>query len=95
LFLLLDHSLKKYRKDIKQLYFATCCGNVDEKKDETFGYGKVFKKIEEIKGDAKLMCKAFPIVLALPEDKRDNDELIMKTRLNDSLEHLNQDLLNT
>lgn len=75
--------LKKYLKGIQKLYFATCCGSTDEIKDDKFGYGHVFKKIREIGGDKLIRAEAFPIVMVIPEDQKDNDDVIMKTRLSD------------
>lgn len=79
----LRNFLKKYKAQIKELHFATCCGSYDEIKDDKFGYGRVFEKIKALLGDTNVHCEAFPIVMVLPEDKREDGELVMATRLND------------
>ncbi|KAA3624617.1 MAG: hypothetical protein DWQ02_22875 [Bacteroidetes bacterium] len=79
----LRNFLKKYKQQINELHFATCCGSYDEIKDDKFGYGRVFDKIKALVGDANIHCEAFPIVMVLPEDKREDSELVMATRLND------------
>jgi len=73
--------LKKYKKSIQQLVFVTCCGSSDAKRDEKFGHGFVFKEVQKIMGDRCVHCRAFPIDLVLPEDKKEDSDLIMKTRL--------------
>jgi menaquinone-dependent protoporphyrinogen IX oxidase len=75
--------VKKYSKSIQQLYFITCCGSTDEKKDEKFGHNLVFKHVKELLGEKCIHCEAFPIVLVLPEDQKGNDDAIMKTHLSD------------
>jgi flavodoxin len=75
----------KYRHDIKKLCFATCCGSNDAKKDDTFGYATVFPKVKRMLGDTCIHCEAFPIGLVLPDDKQDDGDAVMKTRLSDSL----------
>jgi len=76
--------LSKYFGSINKLVFVTCCGSSDAKKDEKFGHGFVFKEVENILKDKCHFCKAFPIDLVLPDDKKEDGELIMKTRLSDS-----------
>lgn len=73
--------VKRYRKSITQLYFITCCGSSDEKKDEKFGHNLVFKLLKEMLGEKCISCEAFPIILVVPEDKKNDDDAIMKTRL--------------
>ncbi|HNM25077.1 MAG TPA: flavodoxin domain-containing protein [Saprospiraceae bacterium] len=75
--------VNKYRDEIRQLVFVTSCGSSDEKKDEKFGYGPVFRQVGQLLGDKCIRCEAFPIPLALPADKRTDSESVMKTRLND------------
>jgi menaquinone-dependent protoporphyrinogen IX oxidase len=79
----LRNFLKKYKSDIRELHFATCCGSYDEMKDEKFGYAHVFRMIKELVGNENVHCEAFPIVMVLPEDKKEDSELVMNTRLND------------
>lgn len=76
--------LMKYDKGISQLVFVSCCGSSDAKKDEKFGHGFVFKEVEKIMGDSCTHCQAFPIDLVLPDDKKKDGDLIMKTRLSDA-----------
>jgi menaquinone-dependent protoporphyrinogen IX oxidase len=76
--------LDKYKDNIHELIFVTCCGSPDAKKDEKFGHGIVFREIETIMGNKCTMCRAFPIDLVVPDDKKENPEAIMKTRLSDT-----------
>jgi len=57
-------------------------GSPDDKKNEKFGYGLVFKEVESILKDKSVLCQAFPIALVLPDDKKDDDDAFMKTHLN-------------
>jgi hypothetical protein len=75
--------INKYRKSINKLYFATCCGSSDAAKDDTFGYATVFPQVGRLAGDTCVCCEAFPIGLVLPEDKQEDSDTIMKTRLSD------------
>lgn len=76
--------IRKYGRNIKKIDFITCCGSTDAKKDETFGYGKVFGKLKPRLGEKAGVFEAFPIELLLPEDQRGNDEAMMNTRMNES-----------
>lgn len=75
--------VKKYRPDIKRLYFVTCCGGGDEKKDDKYGYTSVFSQVEKAFKKKRVHCEAFPIGLVVPDDKKKDDDAIMKTRLSD------------
>jgi menaquinone-dependent protoporphyrinogen IX oxidase len=75
--------INKYKKLIKKLYFVTCCGSSYEVKDDKFGHATVFKLVKDILNDRLVLCQAFPIGLVLPEDKKKDSDLIMKTRLSD------------
>lgn len=75
--------VKRYLNEIKQLVFVTCCGSGYEKKDEKFGHGLVFNKVRELLGAKCSRCQAFPIGLAMPVNKKEDGELMMKTHLND------------
>ncbi|MCB0497397.1 MAG: hypothetical protein KDC79_14745 [Cyclobacteriaceae bacterium] len=74
--------IRKYKTKLAKLYFVTCCGSRDETKNDKFGYATVFPKIEAAYGKP-VHCEAFPIALALPEDKVEDGEAIMNTRLSD------------
>ena len=75
---------KKYKKQIKELVFVTCCGSTFDKKDEKFGHGLVFNKVREILNGKLVHCEAFPIDLVLSEDKKDDEAAFMETHLSDS-----------
>ncbi len=78
---------KKYKKQIKQIIFVTCCGSTFEKKNEKFGHGLVFNKVKEIMNGKLAHCEAFPIDLVVPENKKDDDAAFMETHLNDTNFH--------
>ena len=69
---------------VKQVCFATCCGGGDDEKDDKFGYSSVFKEVESVVNHTQVLTEAFPIKLVVPEDKLEDGDYIMKTRLDDS-----------
>jgi flavodoxin len=73
--------IKKYRRSIRKLIFITCCGSSYEVKNKKFGHNLVFNKVKEILGEKCIKCEAFPIPLLLPDDKKEDPDLIMNTRL--------------
>lgn len=75
--------LFRYRNGINNLYVASCCASSDAAKDDKFGHGLVFNLVREIMGDKCVHCEAFPIGLVVPEDKKEDSDTIMKTRLSD------------
>ncbi|MBN1539177.1 MAG: hypothetical protein JW939_03460 [Candidatus Thermoplasmatota archaeon] len=75
--------VKKHGKNIKTLYFTTCCGGGDDEKNDKFGYTGVFRKVEQHAGKPCAGCEAFPIKLVVPEEKQDDDEAMMNARLTD------------
>ena len=75
--------LKQYGAKMNTLAFVTCCGGGDDIKDDRFGYASVFREVEQLADGKSVHCEAFPIVMILPEDKRDNNNAVMETRLND------------
>jgi menaquinone-dependent protoporphyrinogen IX oxidase len=75
--------LQKYGTKIQALYFVTCCGSSDEMKDQKFGHGLVFNEIKAIMKNRLAGCRAFPIVLVLPEPLKKDGKAIMNTRLTD------------
>ena len=79
--------VKRLRDGHQEICHITCCGSTDKTKDDTFGYATVFPKVKKIVGDRLILSEAFPIVLVLPEEKREDDELIMNTRLSDENFH--------
>lgn len=76
--------VKKYKKVIRNMVFVTCCGSSYAKKDDKFGHGFVFKEVQSMMPDKCSHCEAFPITLVIPEDKQEDGETVMKTRLNDT-----------
>jgi flavodoxin len=75
--------VRKYRNVIDEWVFVSCCGSGFEVKDKKFGHGLVFEKMKDLLGDKCRHCEAFPISLVLPEDQREDGNLIMNTRLNE------------
>lgn len=75
--------IKKLHPNIEAIFFATSCGGDDTMKDKKFGYSHVFDQVQEAAPNIAVSCAAFPIPLVVPEDQRDNSELVMKTRLSD------------
>ena len=75
--------IKKYRNSINKFYLISCCGSKDATKDDKFGYAGVFKKVKETAGEKCVHCEAFPIDLIVPDDKKEDDEAVMNTRLSD------------
>ena len=71
----------KHGKSIKEMMFITCCGSSYEMKDKKFGHGLVFKEVEELLNDKCIHCEAFPITLIVPDDKKEDPNVIMNTRL--------------
>lgn len=75
--------VKKYQNEINELVFVTVCGSSYEMKEKKFGHGLVFKQVEIMLSDKCMFCHSFPISLVLPEDKKEDPEATMNTRLND------------
>lgn len=73
----------KYYNSITNLTFVTCCGSSFEKKDEKYGHGLVFNDIKGILQEKCVQCQAFPIVMVLPEDKKEDPSTFLNTHLND------------
>jgi flavodoxin len=76
--------IKKYKGQVNRFYFATSCGSDDKQKDDKFGYASVFKQVKAAAGEKCVHCEAFPVTLALPEDKRSDGNEVMKTKLSDA-----------
>ena len=79
--------VKKYDHKIKKMVFVTCCGSTDAGKDEKFGYGLVFKELANILKDKCILCRAFPVSLVLPADKKDDPKAFLNIHLNDGHFH--------
>jgi hypothetical protein len=79
----LSSVIKKHIGKIKKLYFATCCGSEDEKRDDRFGYGNVFREVERLSDGRCVHCEAFPVGYILPEELRTDSNAMMKVRLSD------------
>ena len=65
------------------VHFATCCGSDDQTKDTKYGYNTVFKKVRNIGEEYLGYCEAFPISLVLTAEEREDDQVVMNTRLSD------------
>lgn len=79
----LRDAIRKFRHKVTEIVFLTCCGSKDETKSEPFGYGRVFDRARQLAQGQLRSCRAFPVVLAMPEDQRDRDEEILNVRLSD------------
>jgi menaquinone-dependent protoporphyrinogen IX oxidase len=77
----LKNFTEKYKDEIKKLVFVTCCGSTFEMKDDKFGHGTVFKKVKSILNEKLTHCQAFPITLVIPDNKKDDGNVVMSTRL--------------
>lgn len=75
--------IKRYKGKISELHFITSCGSSDEKKTDKFGHAHVFEKVKQLAGSKLKQCEAFPIPLVVPEDKLEDEQAIMNTRLSD------------
>jgi flavodoxin len=76
--------IKRYRTQIKDLIFVTCCGSGYAEKDKKFGHGLVFHEIEKLLGDQCIKYHAFPIGLILTEDQKKDPNIVMNTHLSDA-----------
>jgi flavodoxin len=68
---------------INKLIFVTCCGSTFEGKDKKFGHNLVFNQLKSLSGEKCIHCEAFPIVLVLPDELKEDSSAFMKTHLND------------
>jgi flavodoxin len=73
--------IQRYNGRVNNWVFITCCGSGFEQRDEKFGHGQVFKKVQELLGEKCSHCEAFPISLVVPAEKMKDPDAIMKTRL--------------
>jgi hypothetical protein len=65
------------------LSFITCCGSDEKDANSSFGYNTVFKKVRKLVPSKDVECEAFLIKLVIPENKLNDGEYVMNTRLND------------
>jgi len=75
--------LTSHKDRIKKLIFVTCCGSTDAGQNDKFGYATVFGKVRNLMADKCQYCRAFPIGMVLPEERREDPEAFMNTHLND------------
>jgi len=73
----------KYHDKIKELVFITCCASSFKMKDEKFGHGHVFRQVRELTKNCT-HCEALPVTLVVPEEKREDSQVVMSTRLNEA-----------
>ena len=74
--------IRKYGKRFDRISCVTCCGSTDEKKDDTFGYGRVFSALKKRLGASCGFFGAMPIDLILSDEQRGDDQAMMNARLN-------------
>jgi len=75
--------ISKYKAVIPRVFFASCCGSSDDKKDEKFGYSSTHNQLKELLGEKLINFEAFPIGLVIPQDKLNDDKAMMNTRLSE------------
>ncbi len=75
--------IEKYRNDVKEWLFITCCGSSYKIKDDKYGHEMVFKKVKEVFPDLNIQCMALPITLTMPDELQEDTKAMMETRLND------------
>ena len=80
----LRNALMKLPTTVKHVCFATSCGGGDEEKDSNIGYSSVLAEANQAVKHTDVITEAFPIKLVVPEDKLEDGDYVMKTRLNDS-----------
>lgn len=73
--------VRKNKERINGLVFVTCCGSSYEMKDKKFGHGLVFKKIKALLKEKCIHCEALPITLVVTDDKKEDPNIVMNTRL--------------
>jgi hypothetical protein len=83
LILPLRKAILEFRGRVDRLSFITCCGSDEKDANSSFGYNTVFKKVRKLVPSKDVECEAFPIKLVVPEDKLNDGEYVMNTRLND------------
>lgn len=73
----------RYKNSVDNWVFISCCGSGFEQRDEKFGHGHVFRKVQDLLGEKCTHCEAFPISLVVAEEKIKDSDAVMKTRLTD------------
>ncbi len=76
--------IKKYKDDISDLVFITCCGSSYDMKDEKYGHGQAFNDIKSLFPEKDIQCHAFPITLVLNKEELADAKKVMETRLNNT-----------
>lgn len=76
---LIDNNLKS----ADSIYFITCCGCSDEKKDDKFGYEDFFKNLKKKLKERLKGYEAIPITLTLSEEIKNDNDAMMNARLSD------------
>ncbi len=90
----------KYKNQIKELIFVSCCGSSYEIREKKFGHCRVFKKVESLFAEKCIRCEALRIALLFHDDKKHYADLVMNTRLTESnftgdfLEHIKRFISN-
>ncbi len=74
--------VRRYKNQIKDLIFVTCCGSTYEKSEEKFGHGLVFKQVKSSLDGKCSLCQAFPVGMVLPPEKREDPNAFMENHLN-------------
>ncbi len=77
----LKQFVKKYKKDLDELVFLTCCGSSYEVKDEKYGHQAVFDYLKNSLPGKEVVCYALPITLLLSEKDKEDSQKVMETRL--------------
>lgn len=78
----LRQAIKRSVKAERPVHFAICCGTSDDHKDHRYGYAQVLREAEKAGGGYVKTAAAFPISLALPAGSPQEEDDLMKVRLN-------------
>jgi len=75
--------IKKYAKNSRKFFFATCCGCGEDKKGSSFGYNGVFKSVQAMMRGKEVVCEAFPVGLVNSGRIGTDGKAIMEVKLSD------------
>lgn len=75
--------IRRFSSDISSLYYLISCASDEKSRDDKFGYGTVAKKVEELCGEKLKAWDYYSVLDVLSEEERENDQLVMNTRLSD------------